>query len=273
MAPTIQSWMAGCPWNVPRLCSMYSASSVNSAAHAGQSRSTTPRCRNSLNAASTSSLGCAMDPNVLHPRTVRSPAVELGGKVVVVTGGGNGIGAALCRRFAAEGAEAVVVADLDGDGAAAVADEIGARAVTVDVSDRAQVEELVASTIRDHGRIDLFCANAGIGVFGGVEVERRRLAALLGRQRHGPRVRRSRPPTRLAGAGRRLPAPHGVGGRAADQHRHRALHGHQARGCRTGRVAVDDPRRCRGQGLLPLPHGRAHEHVWPPARTCPPAPS
>jgi NAD(P)-dependent dehydrogenase (short-subunit alcohol dehydrogenase family) len=97
--------------------------------------------------------------------------VELGGKVVVVTGGGNGIGAALCRRFAAEGAEAVVVADLDGDGAAAVADEIGARAVTVDVSDRAQVEELVASTIRDHGRIDLFCANAGIGVFGGVEVE------------------------------------------------------------------------------------------------------
>jgi NAD(P)-dependent dehydrogenase (short-subunit alcohol dehydrogenase family) len=96
--------------------------------------------------------------------------VDLGGKVVVVTGGGNGIGAAMCRRFAAEGAEAVVVADLDGDAAAAVADELGARSVTVDVSDPAQVEELVASTRRDHGRIDLFCANAGIGVFGGVEV-------------------------------------------------------------------------------------------------------
>ena len=96
--------------------------------------------------------------------------MDLGGKVVVVTGGGNGIGAAMCRRFAAEGAEAIVVADLDGGAADAVADELGARSVTVDVSDPAQVEELVASTKRDHGRIDLFCANAGIGVFGGVEV-------------------------------------------------------------------------------------------------------
>ena len=104
------------------------------------------------------------------PPDVRSPVVHLGGKVVVVTGGGNGIGAALCRRFAAEGAEAVVVADLDGNAAAAVADEIGGRSVTTDVADGEQVTELVASTIRDHGRIDLFCANAGIGVFGGVEV-------------------------------------------------------------------------------------------------------
>jgi NAD(P)-dependent dehydrogenase (short-subunit alcohol dehydrogenase family) len=96
--------------------------------------------------------------------------VHLSGKVVVITGGGNGIGAAMARRFAAEGAEAVVVADLDGDAAAEVADGIGGRAVAVDVADPAQVTELVDSTIRDHGRIDLFCANAGIGVFGGVEV-------------------------------------------------------------------------------------------------------
>src|SRR5215203_3783184 len=82
---------------------------------------------------------------------LRSPVVQLGGKVVVVTGGGNGIGAALCRRFRSEGAQAIVV-------------------VEVDVADGAQVAELVASTVRDHGRIDLFCANAGIGVFGGVEV-------------------------------------------------------------------------------------------------------
>lgn len=91
-------------------------------------------------------------------------------KVVVVTGGGNGIGAAMARRFTDEGAAAVVVADLDGDAARAVADEIGGRPVAADVADRAQVEDLVASTLRDHGRIDLFCANAGIGVFGGVEV-------------------------------------------------------------------------------------------------------
>ena len=96
--------------------------------------------------------------------------MHLSGKVAVITGGGNGIGAAMARRFAQESPEALVVADLDGDAAAAVADEIGARGVTVDVADPAQVEELVASTIRDHGRIDLFCANAGIGVFGGVEV-------------------------------------------------------------------------------------------------------
>ncbi len=96
--------------------------------------------------------------------------MELTDKVVVVTGGGNGIGAALCRRFAAEGAAAVVAADLDGDAAARVADEIGGRAVAVDVADGAQVADLVATTIADHGRIDLFCANAGIGVNGGVEV-------------------------------------------------------------------------------------------------------
>jgi NAD(P)-dependent dehydrogenase (short-subunit alcohol dehydrogenase family) len=104
------------------------------------------------------------------PRPVRSAAVQLQGKVVVVTGGGNGIGAAMSRRFVAEGAAAVVVADLDAEAAAAVADEIGARSVGVDVSDEAQVDDLVLSTRREHGRIDLFCANAGVGVFGGVEV-------------------------------------------------------------------------------------------------------
>jgi NAD(P)-dependent dehydrogenase (short-subunit alcohol dehydrogenase family) len=104
------------------------------------------------------------------PGPVRSAAVQLQDKVVVVTGGGNGIGAAMCRRFAAEGAEAVVVADLDADAARGVADEIGGRAVGLDVSDEAQVQELVASTRREHGRIDLFCANAGVGALGGVEV-------------------------------------------------------------------------------------------------------
>ena len=96
--------------------------------------------------------------------------MELRDKVVVITGGGNGIGAAMARRFTQEGAAAVVVADLDGDAAAAVADGIGGRAVAVDVADEAQVQELVTSTKADHGRIDLFCANAGIGAFGGVEV-------------------------------------------------------------------------------------------------------
>jgi len=92
-------------------------------------------------------------------------------KVVVVTGGANGIGRALCRRFAAEGARGVVVADLDGDGAAHVAKEIGGLAVTTNVSVEADIVRLVAQSIDIFGPIDLFCANAGVfGESGGAEV-------------------------------------------------------------------------------------------------------
>jgi NAD(P)-dependent dehydrogenase (short-subunit alcohol dehydrogenase family) len=92
-------------------------------------------------------------------------------KVVVVTGGANGIGRALCRRFAAEGARGVVVADLDREGAQMVAKEIGGFAVPTDVSSEADIVRLVAQTIEAYGPIDLFCSNAGIGgLAGGVEV-------------------------------------------------------------------------------------------------------
>ena len=73
--------------------------------------------------------------------------MKLTGKVVVVTGGGNGIGRALCRRFAAEGAKAVVVADMNGAAARQVADEIGGTAIAADVSREADVVALVARTI------------------------------------------------------------------------------------------------------------------------------
>jgi NAD(P)-dependent dehydrogenase (short-subunit alcohol dehydrogenase family) len=95
--------------------------------------------------------------------------MELADKHVVVTGGGNGIGRALCRRFTAEGARAVVVADLDGDGARAVADEIGGTAVRVDVSVEVEVSSLVETAIEANGPIDLFCANAGIITNGGLD--------------------------------------------------------------------------------------------------------
>ena len=92
-------------------------------------------------------------------------------KVVVVTGGANGIGRALCRRFAAERARGVVVADLDAEGAEMVAKEIGGLAVTMDVSSEADIVRLVALAIGAFGPIDLFCSNAGIGgMAGGVEV-------------------------------------------------------------------------------------------------------
>src|SRR4051812_30438021 len=87
-------------------------------------------------------------------------------KVVVVTGGGNGIGRALCRRFAAEGAKAIVVADMNAGTAKQVADEIGGTAIACDVSREADVAGLVTQTIATHGAIDLFCSNAGIAVNG-----------------------------------------------------------------------------------------------------------
>ena len=90
-------------------------------------------------------------------------------KVAVVTGGAGGIGRALCRRFAAEGAKAVVVADIDGDGANAVANEIGGWAMATDVSRETDIVRLVQAVTERHGAIDLFCSNAGIIIEGGAE--------------------------------------------------------------------------------------------------------
>jgi len=92
-------------------------------------------------------------------------------KVVVVTGGASGIGRSLALRFASEGARVVVVADVDAEGAAAVAAEAGdaAFAVAVDVADEASVRSLVDEVEARHGPIDLFCSNAGIFTRGGVD--------------------------------------------------------------------------------------------------------
>ena len=90
--------------------------------------------------------------------------MKLTGKIIVVTGGAQGIGAALCERFAREGAKAVVVADLNETGAAAVAGKIGAAAMPCDVSREADIVRLIADTEQKFGLIDLFCSNAGIAV-------------------------------------------------------------------------------------------------------------
>ncbi len=94
--------------------------------------------------------------------------MELREKVAIVTGGASGIGAALCRRFAAEGARGVVVADRDAAGARAVAEETGGVAFEVDVAVEAQVRALVESATGRFGGVDLFCANAGVARGGGV---------------------------------------------------------------------------------------------------------
>jgi NAD(P)-dependent dehydrogenase (short-subunit alcohol dehydrogenase family) len=97
--------------------------------------------------------------------------VILADAVVVVTGGGSGIGAGLARRFVAEGARMVVVADIDLDSAASVSSDLGerARAVQLDVTDEAAVTELVRDVLDQHGPIDLFCSNAGIATGMGIE--------------------------------------------------------------------------------------------------------
>jgi NAD(P)-dependent dehydrogenase (short-subunit alcohol dehydrogenase family) len=92
--------------------------------------------------------------------------MELAGKVVVVTGGGSGIGAGMARRFAEEGAKAVVIADLNLAGAEAVATEVGGLAVCTDVSVEQDNVELIELTEQRFGPVDLFCANAGIAFQG-----------------------------------------------------------------------------------------------------------
>src|SRR3954453_21480548 len=85
--------------------------------------------------------------------------------VAIVTGGGSGIGAALCRALGARG-DTVVVADIDGASAQRTADEVRGTAAKVDVRDAAAVQALVDDTVAEHGRLDLIFNNAGIGVGG-----------------------------------------------------------------------------------------------------------
>lgn len=85
----------------------------------------------------------------------------LSGRVVIITGGAQGIGEACARRFAREGAR-VVIADLADVPGQALAAELGATYVHTDVGAKADVDALVAQTLAAHGRIDVLVNNAGI---------------------------------------------------------------------------------------------------------------
>jgi glucose 1-dehydrogenase len=91
--------------------------------------------------------------------------MKLLNKVAIVTGGAKGIGRAIAERFAREGAR-VVVADVNQDAGSAAVQEIGAhgavRFVRCDVSDKADAENLVASTVQVWGSVDVLVNNAGI---------------------------------------------------------------------------------------------------------------
>ncbi len=97
--------------------------------------------------------------------------MEVSGKNIVVTGGGNGIGRALCERFAKDGAGRISVVDLDEAHAAKVAESVGGISYRVDVGNRPEIEALVRDVEADAGSIDLFVSNAGIAIPGGPEVE------------------------------------------------------------------------------------------------------
>ncbi|MBC7982476.1 MAG: SDR family oxidoreductase [Candidatus Obscuribacterales bacterium] len=90
--------------------------------------------------------------------------MQLINKVIVVTGGANGIGLALARRFKQEGARHITVADLDGDKVQVAAKELGGLGIKCDVSREDNIRDVVAQTEKAAGPIDLFCSNAGIAV-------------------------------------------------------------------------------------------------------------
>lgn len=99
--------------------------------------------------------------------------MDVAGKHVMVTGAASGIGRALALRFARAGARALVLADIDGSRVRQVAEQIGpsASGVRLDVRSRAETRSLVDRVEMANGPIDLYCANAGIAIPGGVEVD------------------------------------------------------------------------------------------------------
>lgn len=96
--------------------------------------------------------------------------MELKDKIIVVTGAASGIGRAMALRFAEEGTQKIVCADLNLAGAEDTARQIDGLAVAVNVAKEEDIKSLIEKVETEVGPIDLFCSNAGISIAGGVEV-------------------------------------------------------------------------------------------------------
>ncbi len=92
--------------------------------------------------------------------------MEVRGKIAVITGGASGIGAALARRFHAEGAKGIAVADVQEDALREVAASVHGIAIPCNVAQEGDIQKLVAKVEQELGPIDIFCSNAGIARFG-----------------------------------------------------------------------------------------------------------
>ena len=90
--------------------------------------------------------------------------MNISNKIIVVTGAGSGIGRALVQRFMTDGAKQVIAADINEANARATAEEFGCLALRVDVANEQNIIDLIESTERDVGPIDLFCSNAGLAL-------------------------------------------------------------------------------------------------------------
>jgi NAD(P)-dependent dehydrogenase (short-subunit alcohol dehydrogenase family) len=95
--------------------------------------------------------------------------MDLKDRIIVVTGAASGIGRALAQRFHKEGAKLIVCSDIDAAGAEETARSVAGVAFRTDVAKEADIVHLIETVEKDHGPIDLFCSNAGIGIGGGAE--------------------------------------------------------------------------------------------------------
>jgi len=89
--------------------------------------------------------------------------MKIADKIILVTGGANGIGKALCERFFQDGAEKIYVADIDLVNAEKVAESVNGKAFRLDVADEANCKSVVAEILKESGRLDFIASNAGIG--------------------------------------------------------------------------------------------------------------